>query len=92
VRVLGAIRLRKNGIENDRFITAPQPAPGRSLPTDQCASLADLESHTRAELEKFLCGYSESQGNVIELVGAVEVEEAMDLIQAGHKAFVRKNG
>ncbi len=89
VRVLGAIRLRKNGVENDRFVAAPRPAPGTTMPTDGCTTLSDLSPDARKALEDFLCGYSEHQGNTIELVGTVEAAEALELIQAGHKAFTR---
>lgn len=91
-RLLGAIRLKKNGEENDRFICAPQRAAGVTQPTDTFDTLADLDAATRRELETFLCGYSATQGNAIELVGAVEVDEARTLIDRGHKAFTRKRG
>ena len=87
-RLLGAIRLRKNGAENDRFITAPQPMAGVTLDPDRFETLRDI-GERRAELDHFLCGYSEEQGNHIELVGSVEREEAEQLIDRGRKSFTR---
>ena len=90
VRLLGAIRLRKNGTENDRFIAAPPRMPGVSLETDPFETLHDIGAARRKEIESFLCGYSESQGNRIDLVGTVELDEAADLVNHGHKTFARK--
>ena len=90
-RLLGAIRIRKNGVENDRFIAAPQRMPGVSLETDSFQTFRDIGDHQREEIESFLCGYSEAEGNRIELVGTVEIDEAGKLIQRGHKAFTREN-
>ncbi len=91
-RLLGAIRLRKNGEENDRFITAPQRAAAASQSTDAFETLDDIDAETRRRLETFLCGYSATQGNEIELVGSVNAGEARKLIDRGHKAFARKHG
>ena len=91
-RLLGAIRLRKNGEENDRFIAAPQRAAGASQSTDAFETLDDVGPEIRRRLEAFLCGYSATQGNEIELVGSVDVDEARTLIDRGHKTFTRKRG
>lgn len=91
VRLLGAIRIRKNGVENDRFIAAPQRQSGITLGTDAFDTLSDIGKAECKRLEEFLCGYSEDEGNEIELDGTVEVTEALDLIQRGHKAFAREN-
>jgi inorganic pyrophosphatase len=90
-RILGAIRLSKNGVENDRVIGAPERMPGRRLFTDDFATLSDLPDDLRREIESFLCGYSEGEGNEIELQGAVEAAEALDLLEKARKAF-RKHG
>jgi len=86
-RVLGAIRLTKNGEENDRVVAAPQRAPGVTMWTDGFDTLADVPSEARADLERFLLGYSATQGNVVEITAAVEADEAMKLINRAHKAF-----
>ncbi len=89
-RVLGAIRLTKNGEENDRVVAAPQRAPGVSMWTDGFDTLSDVPPQARAELEGFLRGYSSTQGNAVEITGAVEAEEAMKLINRAHKAFGKR--
>ncbi len=88
-RLLGAIRIRKNDVENDRFIAAPQRMAGVSLPTDSFETLRDIGDDRCKEIESFLRGYSEAEGNRIELVGTVEIDEAGKLIQRGHRAFSR---
>ena len=89
-RILGAIRMSKNGVENDRLIGAPVLMPGRKLFTDEYETVTDLPPDLRHEIESFLCGYSEGEGNDIDLHGAVEAEEALALLARGRKAF-RKN-
>ncbi len=89
VRVLGAIRLRKNGEENDRVVAAPMRAAGVTTWTDGFDTLGDVPADACAELESFLHGYSATQGNAVEITGSVEVAEAMTLIQRGRKAFQR---
>lgn len=90
-RILGAIRLAKNGTENDRLIGAPEPMPGRRLFTDEYETVSDLPDSLRREIESFLCGYSEGEGNDITLHGAVEAADARGLLENGRKAF-RKHG
>jgi len=89
-RILGAIRLSKNGVENDRFIGAPVPMPGRTLFTDEYETLSDLPQNLRRQIEDFLCGYSEGEGNKIELHPAVESSEARELVEHSRKAFRKK--
>jgi inorganic pyrophosphatase len=89
VRILGAIRLVKNGDENDRFVAAPLRAHGVTAWTDGFDTLADVPSDAREHLEQFLHGYSATQGNAVEITGSVEASDAMKLIQRGHKAFSR---
>ena len=84
-RLLGAIRERKNGIENDRFVAAPEPMKGITQPTDGVATLGDLPPERRTAIETFLRGYSRAQGNDIEIVAAVERDEALELIATGRR-------
>lgn len=86
-RILGSIRLKKNGVENDRFIGAPLRMPARRQPTDDYDDLSDLP---RAELDvicKFLEEYPEQEGNVIELIGPVQATQAMKNLRDGIKKF-----
>jgi inorganic pyrophosphatase len=89
-RLLGAFRIQKNGIQNDRFIAAPQRMPGVELETDSFETLRDIGAGRHSEIESFLCGYSEAEGNDITLQGTAEVAEAAKLLQRGHRAFRRR--
>jgi inorganic pyrophosphatase len=50
-RVLGAFRIRKNGVENDRFIAAPVPMPGVTLETDAFETMGDIDPARCEEIE-----------------------------------------
>lgn len=86
-RVLGAIRIRKDGVRNDRFIGAPERMKGREQFTDDFRKLKDVPPPLRGEIESFLIGYSEGEGHKIELDGECDVDEAMSLIEKGRKRF-----
>jgi inorganic pyrophosphatase len=86
-RILGSIKLKKNGIENDRFIGAPLRMPGRKQRTDDYDDIADLPHAELDAICRFLEEYSEREGNVIELIGPVQASEAMKSLREGQKKF-----
>ena len=90
-RLLGAFRMKKNGVENDRLIGAAMPAVGRTQSTDRYHELADLSPQLLEEIERFLVTYSTAQGNTIEVLGRVNAREAMGLVKSARKKF-QKNG
>jgi inorganic pyrophosphatase len=87
VRVLGKIGLRKNGVENDRFVSCLLPSTETSLSTDGYARIDDIPKKLLSEIQEFLCNYSEQRGNVLELTGVRGVEDAVAVIEAGMRAF-----
>lgn len=56
VRVLGAIRETKDGVENDRLIAVPLPSPGAPQKSDDYREIEDLPQETFEEIKAFLIG------------------------------------
>jgi len=90
-RLLGSIKLKKNGVENDRLIGAPLRVADCKQPSDDYEDISDLPTRELDAICKFLVEYSQRQGNVIELIGPVQFEAAMESIMAGRKKFKKAN-
>jgi inorganic pyrophosphatase len=88
-RVIGAVRLAKNGVENDRVIAVPQPSAGAPKPTDTYKEISDLPESVMNEIVDFLKSYSEQQGNAIDVHAVVDAEEARKSIKQTMKAFAK---
>jgi inorganic pyrophosphatase len=91
VRVLGTVRERKNGIENDRLIAVPLPSPGAPKQTDRYRDIGDLPQPVLEEIVGFLRSYSERQGNAIEVRGVAGAADAMKSVKRTTKAFAKAN-
>jgi len=90
VRLLGAIRETKNGIENDRMIAALMKSEGAPQPSDDWRELSDVPKPLLKEIKQFLVGYSRLQGNRIKLKSTVNSKQAMALVRKAEKRF--RNG
>jgi inorganic pyrophosphatase len=87
VRVIGAVRESKDGVENDRVVAVPLPSPGAPQPTDAYTEFDDVPQAVSSKIVQFLCDYSASQGHKIAYRGAVDSTTAMALIKKCAKAF-----
>ncbi len=90
-RLLGSIKLKKNGVENDRLVGAPMRVEGCKQPTDDYEDISDLPRHELDKICKFLVEYSERQGNVIELIGPVQADDAIKSIMTSRKKYKKAN-
>ena len=90
-RVLGSVKLRKNGVENDRIISAPPAMPGAPQSTDAYEDLADIPPEKMNAICKFLIDYSQEEGNEIEYVGILDADEAMKSVARYAKRFKKKH-
>jgi len=91
VRVLGAIRETKDGVENDRLIAVPLTSPGAPQKSDDYREIEDLPQETFEEIKAFLKDYSSRQGHAIDVKPAVNASDAMRLVKQAMKVF-RRNG
>jgi len=90
-RILGSVRLKKNGIENDRIIAAPVKMAGTPQTADPYSDITDVPKEKLDAICKFLIDYSQDEGNKIEFLGTVSAKEAMKAIQKTMKTYKKKN-
>lgn len=90
VRLIGGFELFKNEVRNDRLLACPKPMPGIAMATDRYTTIDDLPDEECAQIARFLCEYSEEQGNEIRLAGRYGPDEAVTRVSALHKAW-KKN-
>lgn len=90
VRILGAVLLKKNGEENDRYIAAPAPVNGVAQAMDAFDDLHELPEDLLHGIERFLTEYSEEAGNEITIEGRISRDEALRRVKAGHTRFLAK--
>jgi len=90
VRLIGAILLKKNGVENDRLVACPKRHKGVALKTDSFDELDDIPKDMLKGVERFLIDYSEEEGNKITLEGQCSRKEAYKLLKRAHKKFDKK--
>lgn len=92
VRILGAIELEKNGVENDRIVGCPTPKPGVALRTDPYEDIDDLPKELLTGIKRFLVDYSADEGNTIEPKGVCSRKKAFKLIEDAREAFSKAKG
>lgn len=90
-RLLGIIRLEKNGEENDRLVTCARRIDGLAQSTDAYQDLDDLPKESIKSLCRFLVEYSAEEGNAMKFKGVARRKPALDAIKTGvHKFKKRK--
>lgn len=87
VRVLGAVRLKKDGVENDRLIGVPAISKGAPQPTDAYRDINDLPPEKVARIRNFLVEYSSLQGHNIAVESIVGANDAMKLVKKSTKQY-----
>ncbi len=89
-RLLGVIKIKKNGVENDRLIARPPRRKGVALSTDDYKDIDDVPKATLRGIERFLVEYSEEAGNKIDYGGTGNREQAFAMLEKGVKAFEKR--
>jgi inorganic pyrophosphatase len=89
-RVIGAIRERKDELENDRLIGVPLPSNGAPLETDRYYDITDVPKAELEHIKRFLVEYSEFQGHKIEIGAVVGAKEAMATVKRCAKTFEKE--
>lgn len=87
VRVLGSVRERKNGEQNDRVIAVPLPTKGVPQPTDEYYDISDVPKRELEHITKFLAEYPAMSGHKVEIAGIADVHDAMKNIKKAMKDF-----
>lgn len=89
-RLLGIVRLQKNGVENDRIIAAPPSVDRVPQPTDRYDDIDDVPKETIADICHFLVDYSEEEGNKIEFKGVKSRKKAVAALEDAMESYERK--
>lgn len=90
VRVIGSVRERKDGIQNDRVISVPLPSEGAPQPTDNYFDISDVPKNELEQIKTFLAEYPALSGHKVEIVGVADAKDAIKGIKEAMKKF-RKN-
>jgi len=90
-RILGIVRLCKNGVENDRVLTCPLLQDGVSQSSDSFHEIDDVPKATLDNICRYLVEYSEAEGNHIEFRGTKSRKHALHAIERAHKAFKKQS-
>lgn len=87
VRIVGALREKKDEVENDRLIGVPPPSRGAPLPTDAYYDITDLPSRELEHIKSFLVEYPALAGHNVTIRGVSTAAEAMKSIERGIRRF-----
>ncbi|MFN2448562.1 MAG: inorganic diphosphatase [Candidatus Baltobacteraceae bacterium] len=86
-RLLGIVRLEKNGERNDRLVACAKRVEGVAQTTDPYERLADLPETSINSLCRFLVEYSAEAGNTIVFKGIDGRKKALAAIREGIERF-----
>ena len=86
-RVLGLVRLCKDGTENDRLLSAPQRFSGIAQPSDRYDDVEDLPKEMIEGICRFLIDYSAEEGHKIEFKGVKSKKKAFEAIESTMAAY-----
>jgi len=89
-RLLGIIRLLKNGEENDRLIACAPRIKGVAQRTDRFNDITDLPDDLIRSMTRFLIEYPTSEKNEIKFKGVDDRKEALATLKVGHKKWKHK--
>ncbi len=86
-RVVGVVRLMKNGKENDRILGCPLHQKGLSQKADAFDDIDDIPEETIESLCRYLVEYSSAEGNDLQFRGTRPLKAALKTIARARKAF-----
>jgi len=89
-RLIGIIRLLKNGEENDRLLACPPRMKGVAQKTDDFDDIDDIPKDMMRSITTFLVEYSEEESNTIEFKGIASKNKALKALESGHKSWKKK--
>ncbi len=89
-RILGIIRLKQDGVRNDRVISAPPRRNGVAQPTDKYADADDIPKETIDGIMRFLIEYSAEEGHDIVCKGVRSRAKALESIEVTMENYRRR--
>ncbi len=91
-RLLGIVRLFKDGIQNDRVVACAKRHEGVAQSTDAYEKIDDVPAATIASIVRFLVEYSEGAGHKIEFKGVDGRKAAKQAVRDAIKLREKKRG
>ena len=89
-RVIGLVRLEKDGEENDRLLAAPQRREGLTQSADAYDDADDIPKDIINGICRFLVDYSEEQGHEITFKGVKSKKKAIAAIETARENFRKR--
>jgi inorganic pyrophosphatase len=89
-RILGIVKLKKDGVRNDRVIAAPSRLKGVSQPTDTWDDEDDIPAATVEGIIRFLVEYSAEQGHDIVCKGLKSKTVALEAIKTAQTTWNKR--
>ena len=89
-RVLGIVRLREDGVKNDRVLTAPERRPDIGQQTDAYDDAEDIPKQTIDGIVRFLIEYPDAAGHKMEFDGVKSKKKALTAIEDAVDAYRRQ--
>lgn len=86
-RVIGIVRIEKNGEENDRILACPVPQEGLTQKSDAFEDIGDVPDDMLQSICRYLVEYSAAEGNKLVYRGTGSRKAALKAIKSTHKAF-----
>ena len=90
-RLIGIIRLLKDGEENDRLLACPPRMKGVAQKTDDFDDIDDMPEDMMQSITTFLVQYSEEKKNKVEFKGVASRSKALKALETGHKSWKKKH-
>jgi inorganic pyrophosphatase len=90
-RLIGLVRLKQDGVENDRVIAAPMRRTGVSQTTDKFDDIDDIPKETIQGICRFLVEYSAEQGHDIELKDVKSKKKAESALETAIECFEKRH-
>jgi inorganic pyrophosphatase len=86
-RVVGVVRLKKNGEENDRILGCPLHQDGMTQKSDAFHDVSDIPGDTIDSICRYLVEYSAAEGNDLQFKGADSRKAALKAIKRAQHEF-----
>ncbi|MBV8246122.1 MAG: inorganic diphosphatase [Candidatus Eremiobacteraeota bacterium] len=90
-RILGIVRMRKDGVENDRLIAAPVRRGGVAQTSDVYEDVDDIPKETMDGICRFLVEYSAEEGHEIEFKGVKSRKKGLAAIEAAMETYDKRH-
>ncbi|HEY1680419.1 MAG TPA: inorganic diphosphatase [Candidatus Tumulicola sp.] len=90
-RIIGVVRLKKNGKENDRVLGCPLNQKGLTQKSDPFNDISDVPEDMIQSICRYLVDYSTAEGNDLEFKGTGSRKAALKAIEHARSDFKKAN-